>query len=88
MKRLLPLLLLAASGCASVTIQDSTGFMIKRMSYPFSSSRLNGFTLVVDTNGVRTLKVSGYGYDSQDNVSAMASAVAQGVVAGMRTTSP
>jgi hypothetical protein len=71
-------------GCSTVTLTDPSGFSITRKSYPFSSSQLQSFSMSVGADGVRTLTVGGYNYESKDSVSAIAAAAAQGAIEGMK----
>ena len=80
--------MLVVSGCASVVVEDGNGFRIKRMSYPFSSSKMNGFSMTVSSNGVRTIKVEGYGYESQDSMHNTVGALATGFAAGLKASNP
>ena len=87
MKRIVLIIIAAsailATGCSSVSVQDSTGFLITRKSYWWSDTKISGFTLSIDTNGVRNLKLTGYNQRNEETIAGITEAMAAGFAAGM-----
>lgn len=76
--------MLLSTGCASVEYQDHQGMVIKRKSWIWSTSKIAGFQLTIDTNGMRTIRFEQYSTESDESIRLIIDAAARGAAEALR----